>query len=87
MKVIIMGMDGYLGWPLAMYLSQREHEVCGVDNLSRRKNVKEVGSLSATPIRPMEKRIKTYERLTGREIEFYEGDLVHHDFTELVRNH
>ena len=84
MKVIIMGMDGYLGWPLAMYLSQRGHEVCGVDNLSRRKNVKEVGSLSATPIRPMEKRIKTYERLTGREIEFYEGDLVHHDFTELV---
>ena len=84
MKVMIMGMDGYLGWTLAMYLSGRGYEVCGVDNFSRRKNVKEIGSWSATPIRPMEKRLKTYKQLTGKEIEFYEGDLVHYDFTELV---
>jgi len=84
MKVMIMGMDGYLGWPLAMYLSGRGHEICGVDNFSRRKNVKEVGSWSATPIRPMEQRLKTYKRTTERGVEFYEGDLVHYDFTELV---
>ena len=84
MKVMITGMDGYLGWTLSMYLSGRGHEVCGVDNFSRRKNVKEVGSWSATPIKPMEERLKTYERLTGREIEFYEGDLIHYDFTDLV---
>ena len=41
MKVMIMGMDGYLGWPLCMHLSSRGHEVSGVDNLSRRNNVNE----------------------------------------------
>jgi len=84
MKVMIMGLDGYLGWTLSMYLSGRGHEVCGVDNFSRRKNVEEIGSWSATPIKPIEKRLKTYERLTGRKMEFYEGDLVHNDFTNLV---
>ena len=84
MKVMIMGMDGYLGWTLAMHLSGRGHEVCGVDNFSRRRNVKELGSWSATPIRSMEQRLKAYKRAMGREIEFYEGDLTHYDFTELV---
>lgn len=50
MKVIITGVDGYLGWPLALHLLARGHEVVGVDNLSRRRRVKEVGSWSATPI-------------------------------------
>ena len=84
MKVVIMGMDGYLGWPLAMYLSGRGHDVCGVDNFSRRRNVEEIGSWSATPVRPMEQRVKAYERATGREVGFFEGDLTQKDFTELV---
>jgi len=50
MKVIITGSDGYLGWPLALYLLARGHEVVGVDNLSRRRMVREVGASSATPI-------------------------------------
>jgi UDP-sulfoquinovose synthase len=81
---MIMGMDGYLGWALAMYLSGRGHEVSGVDNFSRRRNVEEVGSWSATPIKPMEQRLKAYEKATGRSLNFYEGDLTHNDFTELV---
>ena len=84
MKVMIMGMDGYLGWTLAMYLSGRGHEVSGVDNFSRRRNVKEIGSWSATPVRTIEQRLKAYKKTTGRQLEFYEGDLVHYDFTELV---
>ena len=84
---MVMGMDGYLGWTLAMYLSGRGHEVSGVDNLSRRRTVKEIGSWSATPIRPIEQRLKAYERATGREVEFYEGDLIHYDFTELAIKH
>ncbi|MCW3991739.1 MAG: UDP-sulfoquinovose synthase [Candidatus Bathyarchaeota archaeon] len=84
MKVVIMGVDGYLGWPLAMYLSGRGHDVCGVDNFSRRRNVEEIGSWSATPVRPMEQRVKAYERATGREVGFFEGDLTQKDFTELV---
>jgi UDP-sulfoquinovose synthase len=84
LKVMIMGMDGYLGWTLAMYLTGRGHEVCGVDNFSRRRNVKEIESWSATPIKTMEERLKSYEKVAGRELGFYEGDLTHNDFTELV---
>ncbi len=84
MKIMIMGMDGYLGWTLAMYLSGRGHEVSGVDNLCRRRIVNEVGSCSATPIKPIEERIKTYEELSGKKLTFYGGDLTHSDFTDLV---
>lgn len=84
MKALITGADGYLGWTLAMYLSSRGHTVSGIDNFSRRRNVAEIGSWSATPIQPMEKRLKDYEEHTGHKIEFYEGDLTHRDFTDLV---
>jgi len=84
LKVMIMGMDGYLGWTLAMYMTGRGHEVCGVDNFSRRRNVKEIGSWSASPIKKMEERLKAYKKATGKELKFYEGDLVHYDFTDLV---
>lgn len=50
MKVIVSGSDGYLGFPLCLHLLSKGHEVIGVDNLSRRKRVREVGSHSATPI-------------------------------------
>ncbi|UCD45512.1 MAG: NAD-dependent epimerase/dehydratase family protein [Candidatus Bathyarchaeota archaeon] len=84
MRIMIMGMDGYLGWPLSMYLSARGHEVSGVDNFTRRRIVKEIGSWSATPIKPIEQRIKTYEKVSGKKVTFYSGDLTHSDFTDLV---
>jgi len=84
MNVMVMGIDGYLGWTLSMYLSGRGHDVSGVDNFSRRRNVKEIGSQSATPIRSMKDRLDAYEEATGRRLRFYEGDLTHPDFTDLV---
>ena len=84
MKVMIMGIDGYLGWTLSMYMSGRGHDVCGVDNFSRREHVKEMGSQSATPIMTIGERVAAYKKATGRELRFYEGDLVHPDFTDLV---
>lgn len=84
MKVMIMGIDGYLGWALAMYMTGRGHEVCGVDNFSRRRNVKEIGSWSVTPIKTIEERLKAYKKATGKELDFFEGDLTHYDFTDLV---
>ncbi|MCK4952973.1 NAD-dependent epimerase/dehydratase family protein [Candidatus Bathyarchaeota archaeon] len=88
MKVLITGMDGYLGWTLSMYLTERGHEVIGIDNFSRRKNVAEVGSWSATPIKPMKERLKAFKDVFGKEPIFYEGDLTHYDFTRLiVENH
>lgn len=50
MKIIVLGADGYLGFPLSLHLLAKGHEVVGVDNLSRRRRVREVGSHSATPI-------------------------------------
>jgi UDP-sulfoquinovose synthase len=79
-----MGMDGYLGWPLAMHLSGRGHTVSGVDNFSRRRNVEELGSQSATPIKPIEDRLEAYQRATGRKLRFHEGDLTNTEFTDKV---
>ncbi|MCX6648467.1 MAG: UDP-sulfoquinovose synthase [Candidatus Bathyarchaeota archaeon] len=84
MKVVIMGMDGYLGWPLAMHLSARGHNVSGVDNYSRRRNVEELHSHSATPIKSMRERLDAYQKATGRKLVFHEGDLTKVDFTEKV---
>ena len=62
MRVIVAGVDGYLGFPLALHLLARGHEVIGIDNLSRRKRVREIGSQSATPIySPFERFMALYE--------------------------
>ncbi|MBY6153046.1 NAD-dependent epimerase/dehydratase family protein [Vannielia litorea] len=74
MKVIILGGDGFCGWPNALHLSARGHDVIIVDNLSRRKIDIELEVESLTPIRPIRERLKVWKELTGREIGF-------HDFT------
>jgi UDP-sulfoquinovose synthase len=81
MKVLICGMDGYLGWPLAMHLTMRGHVVYGVDNMSRRRRVAEIGSWSATPIREMSERLVAFRSETGKTIGFSYGDLRDVDFT------
>jgi len=68
MKVMILGGDGYLGWPLCMYLSEKGHTVVGVDNLSRRNRVMERGSDSGIPIASVKERVKTFNDKTGRTI-------------------
>lgn len=49
-KVLILGIDGYIGWPLALHLLNKGYKVSGIDNLSRRERVKDLGSDSLTPI-------------------------------------
>jgi nucleoside-diphosphate-sugar epimerase len=84
MKVMIMGMDGYLGWPLSMYLADRGHEVSGIDNMLRRRMVAEIGGQSAIPIKSMKERIKAYKKESGNEITFFRGDLTETSFVELA---
>ncbi len=50
MKIMILGIDGYIGWPLALHLKERGHEVVGLDNLVRRYRVEHEGSQSLIPI-------------------------------------
>lgn len=71
MKVIILGGDGFCGWPNALYLSNRGHDVIIVDNLSRREIDLELEVDSLTPIRPIGERIRVWKELTGKEIKFH----------------
>lgn len=80
MRVFIAGVDGYLGWSLAAYLTARGHEVAGCDLFLRRKWVEEVGSHSATPIRPMGERLVAFKERLGQELVFRQGDLRDYDF-------
>lgn len=56
MKVLILGVDGYIGWSLALHLLKRGYEVAGVDNLIRRMRVQDLGSSSLTPIQSWNRR-------------------------------
>jgi UDP-sulfoquinovose synthase len=75
MRILIAGIDGYLGWPLAQYLLGRGHDVAGADAFLRRKWVEEMGSVSAIPIADAQDRFSALPRLT-----FYEGDLMDFEF-------
>ena len=80
MRIFIPGIDGYLGWTLAQYLAERGHEVAGCDLYLRRKWVAEMGSQSATPISPMEVRLKAFKERFKKELLFKEGDLRDYNF-------
>lgn len=82
MKVLIVGIDGYLGWPLAQYLAARGHEIGGCDNFSRRRWVDEVGSQSIVPIAPfVPDRARVFCEQFGAML-FYEGDVCERAATE-----
>jgi len=82
MRVYIAGMDGYLGWTLAQYLTARGHEVAGADLYFRRRWVDEMGSHSATPIVSIEERLGAFKENFGQELLFWEGDVQDYDFVE-----
>ncbi|MCP4419610.1 MAG: NAD-dependent epimerase/dehydratase family protein [Chloroflexi bacterium] len=80
MRVFIAGIDGYLGWALAQYLTVRGHEVAGVDKYYRRQWVAEMGSHSAIPILSMPQRLPIFRENFGKELLFKEGDLIDYAF-------
>ena len=75
MRVLIAGMDGYLGWSLVQCLAARGHQVAGADLFLRRQWVEEMGSCSATPIVPMKERLAALKESRGFEPKFWEADL------------
>ena len=75
MRVFIAGIDGYLGWPLAIHLSAHGHQVAGADLLLRRQWVAEVGGVSAQPIASREERLLAFEERFGAPLDFRVGDL------------
>jgi UDP-sulfoquinovose synthase len=75
MRVLVLGGDGFCGWPTSLYLSDRGHDITIVDNLSRRKIDIELEVDSLTPIRPISERLAAWREVSGREIGFVSLDL------------
>lgn len=73
--ILVLGGDGFCGWPTSLHLSNLGYEVTIVDNLSRRKIDVELGCQSLTPIATIEKRLDTWEALTGKRIGYCNIDL------------
>ena len=83
-RVLVLGGDGYLGWPTALHFSARGHDVHLVDNFLRRTLHEEAGSASQTPIRGLEERVRTWRELTGNEVGYTVADLTEGDATASV---
>ncbi len=75
MKVMILGIDGYIGWALALREISKGNEVSGIDNFFTRRRVREVDSDSVIPISTMQKRISQVREKMGKRINFYRGDV------------
>jgi len=74
-KIFVLGGDGFCGWPTALHLSDKGHEVVIIDNLSRRKIDVELGADSLTPITPPETRCDVWNAISGNEVRFVYLDL------------
>jgi UDP-sulfoquinovose synthase len=75
MRVLVLGGDGFCGWPTSLYLSSRGHDVTILDNLSRRKIDVDLEVQSLTPIRPPGERLQAWREVSSREIGFVSLDL------------
>ena len=84
MRVLILGGDGYLGWPTALHLSDRGHQVTVVDNYLRRNLAREEDVDPLYPVPTLPERIGVWEQLTGQQITCHIGDLTDWSFIEQV---
>jgi UDP-sulfoquinovose synthase len=80
MRILVLGGDGYCGWPTALHLSRRGHDVTIADSFCRRAWDHELGAQTLTPIRPLAERLRAWERLTGKHIESFVGDILDYEF-------
>jgi UDP-sulfoquinovose synthase len=84
MKILVLGGDGYLGWPTAMYLAERDHDVAVVDSFHRRLWDHELGADSLIPILPLQDRVNLWASLGKRPIKVYVGDIAEWEPVERV---
>ncbi|MGA2348032.1 MAG: NAD-dependent epimerase/dehydratase family protein, partial [Candidatus Sulfotelmatobacter sp.] len=84
MRILVLGGDGYCGWPTALHLSNRGHEIAVVDSFVRRSWDHELGAQTLTPILPLSDRLRIWRRLTGKEIESFVGDILDYEFLAQV---
>lgn len=83
MKILVLGGDGFCGWPTSLYLSKAGHEVVIVDNLSRRQIDVLLEVRSLTPIASIHQRLATWEKITNKTISYVELDVAQ-EYDKLV---
>jgi UDP-sulfoquinovose synthase len=81
MRILVLGGDGYLGWPTAVHLSAAGHEVGVADNFARRSYDEELGVESLVPIATIDERLSAWKEISGKAIRSYAGDLCDAAFT------
>ncbi len=74
-KIVVLGGDGYLGWPVSMYLAQNDYNVLIIDDYSKRKISKSLGLNSLTPIKKLNIRVNCWNKISKNKIEFKIQDL------------
>jgi UDP-sulfoquinovose synthase len=80
MRTLVIGGDGYLGWPTAMYLADKGHDVVVVDNFHRRLWDQEIGADSLIPIASLQERIQAWAELGKNPIAAEVGDICDYRF-------
>jgi UDP-sulfoquinovose synthase len=84
MKVLVLGADGYLGWPTCMYFSQRGHEVVGIDNYFRRLAAVELDCEPLIPTPNLLQRARIWESVSGKLVHVHIGDVTDYSFLSSV---
>jgi len=84
LRVLVLGGDGYLGWPTAMALSRLGHRVAVVDNFAKRRWELEIGVQPLFPLSTLHERVRAWREVTGHEIELHVGDLTDYSLVEAV---
>lgn len=86
MRTLVLGGDGYLGWPTALHLSEAGHDVAIADNFVRRQYDHELGVESLVPVQPLHVRVAVWKELTGCRLSVFNGDITDAEFTyEMLR--
>ncbi|UTV82129.1 NAD-dependent epimerase/dehydratase family protein [Acidithiobacillus sp. YTS05] len=81
-RILVLGGDGFCGWPTTLHLSARGHELHIVDNFVRRRQDEELGVQSLTPIRPLSERIEAWRDVSGHDLGLSTLDIAR-DYAEL----
>ncbi len=89
MRILILGGDGFCGWPTSLHLSACGHDIAIVDNLARRNADVELEADSLTPIMPIGTRLAAWHELTGREIPFHRLNVAedYREFLDLLADY
>lgn len=82
MRITVVGGDGYLGWPTAMHLARRGHDVAVVDNFARRHADAELGTDSLVPIASLQERVAVWNRLFESPMTILVGDICEYEVVQ-----